>query len=107
MGNTNSKLNFQVQQTPLKLSPQNLDLEKGKQNENPKVLSQLDTEDLQTVEVKEVINPAQMNTEYDDEDDDIGNVLTTRGLQFNAPMDRRATVQKKRGGSFAPGMNKM
>jgi hypothetical protein len=30
MGNTNSKLNFQVQQTPLKLSPQNLDLEKGK-----------------------------------------------------------------------------
>lgn len=55
-------------------------------------MSQLDTEDLQTVEVKEVINPAQMNTEYDDEDDDIGNVLTTRGLQFNAPMDRRATV---------------
>lgn len=106
MGHTNSKLNFHVQQTPLKLSPQNLDLEKGGKNfENPKVLSQLDTEDLATVEVKEEINPAQLNTEYDDEDDDIGNVLTTRGLQFNAPMDRRGTVQKKKGGSFAPGMN--
>lgn len=52
MGQTNSKLNFHVQQTPLKLSPQNLDLEKGGKNfENPKVLSQLDTEDLATVEV--------------------------------------------------------